>query len=149
VAALTIPTVFASAGAFGEEEKIYQLMPNTSLSGVVNPYMPDRADIKKAWPHPPADPKNIQVGWTEITMGNPWFVELGKAAQRGAKEHGFTVDMQIADSDLQRQCAQIDTFITQKERHHRRRSDEHAWRQQLRQQGGGRGHSRGYCRDCA
>ena len=95
-------------------EAIYALLPNTALSGVVNPYMADRADIKKAWPHAPADPKNIQVGWTEITMGNPWFVELGKGAQREAAKTGFTIDMQIADSDLQRQCSQIDTFITQK-----------------------------------
>ncbi len=109
-ASLSVQTGASAA----EKEKIYTLMPNTALSGVVDPYMPDRASISKAWPKAPADPKNIQVGWSEITMGNPWFVELGKGAQRTAAKDGFTIDMQVADSDLQRQCSQIDTFITQK-----------------------------------
>lgn len=106
---------FAGVAAHAaDKEKIYSLMPNTSLSGVIDPQMPDRTSIKKAWPKTPADPKNIKVGWTEITMGNPWFVELGKGAQRTAKKYGMTVDMQVADGDLQRQCSHIDTFVTRK-----------------------------------
>jgi ribose transport system substrate-binding protein len=97
-----------------EKEKIYALMPNTSLSGVVDPYMADRASIKKAWPKTPADPAHVQVGWTEITLGNPWFIELKKGAERVGAKYGFNIDFQVADGDLQRQCSHIDTFITKK-----------------------------------
>ncbi len=100
--------------AAAEKDKIYSLMPNTALSGVIDPDMPDRASLNKAWPKKPADPHNIQVGWTEITMGSPWFVELAKGARRTAAKEGFKLDLQVADSDLQRQCSQIDTFITNK-----------------------------------
>lgn len=111
---LAAAAAWPSAASAQAEAEIYKLMPNTALSGVINPYMPDRASIAKAWPKMPKDPKNIQIGWTEITLGNPWFVELAKGAQRTAKSDGFSLDMQVADNDLQKQCAQIDTFITQR-----------------------------------
>ncbi len=107
---------FAAAqnAASGDKADIYKLMPNTALSGLIDPNMPDRTDIKKAWPKKPADPNKIKVGWTEITMGNPFFVELIKGAKREAQGSKLDLDVQVADSDLQRQCSQIDTFITQK-----------------------------------
>jgi ribose transport system substrate-binding protein len=106
-------TLAASAAAYAKEE-IYSLMPNTALSGVIDPYMVDRADIKKAWPKKPADPAHLKVGWTEITLGNPWFVELAKGVRQTSAKYGFITDMQVADGDLQRQCSQIDNFVTRK-----------------------------------
>jgi ribose transport system substrate-binding protein len=103
----------APAGA-AEQAKIYTLMPNTSLSGVIDPNMPDRSAIKKAWPKKAADPKQLKVGWSEITMGGPWFVELAKGAKQTSAKYGFATDMQVADGDLQRQCSQIDNFVTRK-----------------------------------
>jgi ribose transport system substrate-binding protein len=100
------------AAAAQDVEKIYTLMPNTALSGVLDPNMPDRKDIQKAWPKTPADPAKIKVGWSEITMGNPFFVEIAKGAQKTAEKYGFAFDLQVADGDLQRQCSHIDTFIT-------------------------------------
>lgn len=102
-----------SAAAYAKEE-IYSLMPNTALSGVIDPYMADRADVKKAWPKKPADPAHLKVGWTEITLGNPWFVELAKGVRQTSGKYGFVTDMQVADGDLQRQCSQIDNFVTRK-----------------------------------
>jgi ribose transport system substrate-binding protein len=93
-------------------DKIYELLPNTALSGVIDPNLPDRTDIAKAWPKKPADPAKIKIGWSEITMGNPFFVELIKGATKTAEKYGLSLDVQVADGDLQRQCSHIDTFIT-------------------------------------
>ena len=111
--AMTLPAGFAAAQDDADKPEIYRLMPDTALSGLVDPYMPDRTDIEKAWPKEPADPNDIKVGWTEITMGNPFFVELIKGAERAAADTNLSLDVQVADGDLQRQCAHIDTFITQ------------------------------------
>lgn len=92
---------------------IYKLLPKVSLSGVLDPNMPDRKDIPKAWPKKPKDPKNIVIGWTEITLGNPWFAAIKQVAEAKAKEYGFTLKFLVADSDVSKQSAQIDTFITQ------------------------------------
>lgn len=104
----------APARAADQSGSIYSLLPNTALSGVINPNMPDRTDIPKAWPKKPADAKTIRIGWTDITLNNPWFVDLIDTAKRVAPEQGFAVDVQIADGSLERQCSQIDTFITNK-----------------------------------
>ncbi len=104
----------APAQAADQPGSIYSLLPNTALSGVINPNMADRTDIPKAWPKKPADPKTIRIGWTDITLNNPWFVDLIDTAKRVAPEQGFAVDVQIADGSLEQQCSQIDTFITNK-----------------------------------
>ncbi|MBR8408547.1 MULTISPECIES: sugar ABC transporter substrate-binding protein [Burkholderia cepacia complex] len=94
--------------------KIYTLLPNTALSGVVDPALPDRTAVRKAWPKQPANPNQLKIGWTDITLGNPWFVELIKGARQSAAKYGYSIDVQVADGDLQRQCAQIDNFVTRK-----------------------------------
>ena len=93
---------------------IYSLLPNTALSGIVDPNMPDRASEKKAWPKSPANVNQLRIGWTEITLGNPWFVDLIRVAKRDAAADHMTLDVEVADGDLQRQCSQIDTFVTKK-----------------------------------
>lgn len=105
---------WAAARAADAPASIYALMPNTALSGVIDPSMADRTDIPKAWPKTPANPKEIRVGWTDITLNNPWFVDLIDTAKRVAAEKGFKLDVQISDGSLETQCSQIDTFITNK-----------------------------------
>ena len=107
-------TAQSSTNPASGKPAIYGLLPNTALSGVVDPDMPDRAAINKAWPKTPKDPKQLEIGWTEITLGNPWFVDLIRTAKRVAAEKGMSLDVEVADGDLQRQCSQIDTFITKK-----------------------------------
>jgi ribose transport system substrate-binding protein len=98
-----------------EIAEIYKLNvpPKTCLSGVIGPNLEDRAAIAKAWPKTPKDPKKIVIGWTEITLGNPWFVEMAKAAKAKAAEYGFELNMLVADSSVEKQSSQIDSFITQ------------------------------------
>jgi ribose transport system substrate-binding protein len=114
VTAVALAIVCAAAPVAHSKEKIYSMLPNTALSGVVDPSMPDRTDVKKAWPKTPANAQHVKVGWTEITMGNPWFVELAKGAKNTAAKYGFQIDVQVADGDLERQCSQIDNFVTRK-----------------------------------
>jgi ribose transport system substrate-binding protein len=113
-ASVALALAVCASEASAAKEEIYTLMPNTALSGVIDPYMADRTDIKKAWPKKPADPAHLKVGWTEITLGNPWFVELAKGVKQTSAKYGFITDMQVADGDLQRQCSHIDNFVTRK-----------------------------------
>jgi ribose transport system substrate-binding protein len=84
MAALGASSFVPHPSAAQEKPKIYSLLPNTALSGVVDPAMPDRKNINKAWPKIPKDQNQIQIGWTEITLGNPWFVDLIRTAKRAA-----------------------------------------------------------------
>lgn len=103
----------AAAARADDRPAIYSHLPNTALSGVIDPGMADRAAIPKALPKQPKDPKNIVIGWTEITLGNPWFVEVVEAAKRKAQEYGgYTLDVQVADGDPSKTSAQFDAFIT-------------------------------------
>jgi ribose transport system substrate-binding protein len=111
LAAIATTLAFSVVGA-AEPNKIYTLLPDTALSGVDDPHMPDRAAIRKAWPKKPTDPKNIKVGWAEMASSIPYFIEQDKSAQRTAKKYGMTIDFQSAEGDLQRQCSEIDTFVT-------------------------------------
>lgn len=101
-----------SGGASPGKAEIYTLLPNTALSGVADPDMADRKSVNKAWPKTPKDLNHLRIGWTEITLGNPWFVDLIRIAKRESATKGMSLDVEVADSDLQRQCSQIDTFIT-------------------------------------
>lgn len=113
-AALALGVALTASSAVNAKEKIYTLLPNTALSGVLDPDMADRIGVNKAWPKKVVDPRSLKIGWTEITMGNPWFVELIKGARQASSKYGFALDVQVADGDLQRQCSQIDNFVTRK-----------------------------------
>lgn len=100
-----------SAWAEGKHE-IYTLLPNSALSGVIDPEMADRSDIAKALPTAPRDPGDkLVIGWTEITLGNPWFVAVVDTAKAKADEYGYELDVQVADGDPAKTSAQIDAFI--------------------------------------
>ncbi|MBD9455004.1 MULTISPECIES: sugar ABC transporter substrate-binding protein [unclassified Rhizobium] len=108
--ALILPGVATAA----DKHELYSHLPNTALSGVIDSQMASRASIAKALPKTPKDPNKIVIGWTEITLGNPWFVEVVEAAKRKAKEYGgFTIDVQVADGDPSKTSAHFDSFIAQ------------------------------------
>ncbi|WP_273786555.1 sugar ABC transporter substrate-binding protein [Brucella intermedia] len=112
-AAALLFTALSGPAFAADKHELYSHMPNTALSGVIDPQMDDRADIAKALPKTPKDSKNIVIGWTEITAGNAWFVEVVEAAKRKAAEYGgYTIDVQIADGDPSKTSAHFDSFIT-------------------------------------
>ena len=91
---------------------VFDLLPNTALSGFFNPHdIPDRTDIDMALPFVPADPNNIVIGWTEITLSDAWFVAAYEEARRQTNERGWTLHFDVAEHDLALQSAQIDSFI--------------------------------------
>lgn len=112
---------FAVAAALGlaagvafaaEKHPIYQKLPHSSLVGLIDPQMDSRADIEKALPKGPKDyGDKLEIGWTEITLGNPWFVSVVDVAKKKAEEYGYDLDVQVADGDPARTSAQVDTFI--------------------------------------
>ncbi|QFQ86688.1 substrate-binding domain-containing protein [Paracoccus kondratievae] len=95
-----------------DKAEIYTLMPNSALSGVIDPQMASRADIPKALPTALRNPEDsLIIGWSEITLGNPWFIEVVESARAKAAEYGYEVDVQVADGDPARTSAQFDAFI--------------------------------------
>lgn len=111
-AALALSAVTATAA---EKYEIYKLLPNSALSGVIDPDLADRSTVAKALPTTPRDnSKKLVIGWTEITLGNPWFVSVVDTAKAKAKEYGYELDVQVADGDPAKTSAQIDAFIAKK-----------------------------------
>lgn len=111
--ALLASAAMLSGPAWAEgKHEIYTLLPNSALSGVIDPDMADRSDIAKALPTAPRDPGDkLVIGWTEITLGNPWFVSVVDTAKAKAAEYGYELDVQVADGDPAKTSAQIDAFI--------------------------------------
>lgn len=92
---------------------IYELLPKTSLSGITNPNMENRTNINKALPKTPKDPKKIVIGWSEVTLDNPWFVNLINSAKKTAANYGYDLRVQVAGGKLDKQSQAIDSFISQ------------------------------------
>ena len=113
LAAFVVAALFVTSAQAGEKHKIYTLMPHIALSGIVDPSMPDRKDIDKAWPKKPADAKKIRIGWTEINQVSDWFIGVRISAEAEAKKYGYELSFLIADDDANNQSQHIDTFITQ------------------------------------
>jgi ribose transport system substrate-binding protein len=105
-------SIFSVAAQTKDVPAVYKMLPKNSLSGVYDPNMKDRLDVPKAWPKTPKDRKKITIGWTEITLGNPWFVAVKFEAEKLAKKYGFDLSFLVADSDVQKQSQQIETFVT-------------------------------------
>ncbi|WP_170386358.1 sugar ABC transporter substrate-binding protein [Ruegeria atlantica] len=105
---LAVPTL-ASAE---DKHEIYTLLPQTSLVGLIDPNMDSRADIAKALPESPGQyGDKLSIGWTEITLGNPWFVGLIDDAKKAAEKYGYELDVQVADGDPAKTSSHVDTFI--------------------------------------
>lgn len=105
----------ATTAIAADKHEIYTLLPNSALSGVIDPAMADRSAIEKALPSTTRDPsKKLVIGWTEITLGNPWFVSVVDSAKAKANEFGYVLDVQVADGDPAKTSAQIDAFIAKK-----------------------------------
>ncbi|WDZ79097.1 sugar ABC transporter substrate-binding protein (plasmid) [Ensifer adhaerens] len=111
-AALAFATTTATAA---DKHEIYKLLPNSALSGVIEPKLADRSEMPKGLPAGPRDKsKKLVIGWTEITLGNPWFVSVVDTAKAKANEYGYELDVQVADGDPAKTSAQIDAFIAKK-----------------------------------
>jgi ribose transport system substrate-binding protein len=103
----------SAAAADADLHEIYKILPKVPLSGVFDPNMADRSNIEKAFPVKAKDPNNVVIGWSEITLANPWFVAVADEAKRLSKDYGFELKFLVADFDIQKQSQHIDTFITQ------------------------------------
>lgn len=110
-ATLALTALLAGPAAAQTRHPLYQLIPNTALSGLVDPHMVDRSQVDKALPLKQRGAR-LRIGWTEITLGNPWFVSMIDDARSLAERYGYDLQVQVADSDVARQSAQVDNFIT-------------------------------------
>jgi ribose transport system substrate-binding protein len=105
-------TSATQSGSTSTMHPLYQMLPDTCLSGVMNPdTLEDRSNINKALPFEPKDKNNVVIGWTEITQSDPWFVSVYDSAKARAAEYGYTLYFDVADGDLQKQSAHIDSYI--------------------------------------
>jgi len=111
ITALAMASLIGTCAWATPKHEIYRLMPNTALSGVIDPDMPDRTAINKALPLKKKG-ERLRIGWTEITLGNPWFVSMIDDSKTIAKQYNYDIELQVADSDVAKQSAQVDNFIT-------------------------------------
>ncbi|QXZ17165.1 sugar ABC transporter substrate-binding protein [Pseudomonas sp. AO-1] len=111
ITSLAMASLIGTCAWATPKHEIYRLMPNTALSGVIDPDMPDRTAINKALPLKKKG-ERLRIGWTEITLGNPWFVSMIDDSKTIAKQYNYDIELQVADSDVAKQSAQVDNFIT-------------------------------------
>jgi len=111
ITTLALASLIGTHAWAAPKHEIYSLMPNTALSGVIDPDMPDRTSINKALPLKKKG-ERLRIGWTEITLGNPWFVSMIDDSKTIAKKYNYDIELQVADSDVAKQSAQVDNFIT-------------------------------------
>ncbi|WP_285434354.1 sugar ABC transporter substrate-binding protein [Pseudomonas sp. fls2-241-R2A-110] len=111
ITTLALASLIGTQAWAAPKHEIYSLMPNTALSGVIDPDMPDRSSINKALPLKKRG-ERLRIGWTEITLGNPWFVSMIDDSKAIAKKYNYDIELQVADSDVAKQSAQVDNFIT-------------------------------------
>lgn len=111
ITTLALASLIGAHAWAAPKHEIYSLMPNTALSGVIDPDMPDRTAINKALPLKKKG-ERLRIGWTEITLGNPWFVSMIDDSKTIAKQYNYDIELQVADSDVAKQSAQVDNFIT-------------------------------------
>ncbi|WP_455888046.1 sugar ABC transporter substrate-binding protein [Pseudomonas rustica] len=111
ITTVTLATLIGTHAWAASKHEIYSLIPNTALSGVIDPDMPDRTSINKALPLKKKG-ERLRIGWTEITLGNPWFVSMIDDSKIIAKKYNYDIELQVADSDVAKQSAQVDNFIT-------------------------------------
>ncbi len=111
ITTLALASLIGTQAWAAPKHEIYSLIPNTALSGVIDPDMPDRTSINKALPLKKKG-ERLRIGWTEITLGNPWFVSMIDDSKTIAKKYNYDIELQVADSDVAKQSAQVDNFIT-------------------------------------
>lgn len=104
LATFGLATLLAGPTAAEARHPLYQLIPNTALSGLVDPQMADRTDIDKGLPLKQKG-ERLRIGWTDITLGNPWFVSMIDDARSLAERYGYDMQVQVADGDVARQSA--------------------------------------------
>lgn len=106
----------ADSGILSDEEAtaaLEEMMPETCLSGFLTlNSVQDRSDVDKALPFKAKDPNKVVIGWTEQTLGDPWFVSVGDSCKKYAKEYGFDLNFDVADFDLSTQSSHIDSYIS-------------------------------------
>lgn len=112
VLSLFATPALAQDAAAATASELYGLLPKISLTGIIDPAsLPDRADVNKAWPKQLKDSKTVTIGWTDISLANPWFVAVKDSAEKEAAALGFNLTYLLADSDVQKQSQQIESFI--------------------------------------
>ncbi|MEN3929465.1 substrate-binding domain-containing protein [Microvirga sp. W0021] len=61
----------------------------------------------------PATAKDV-IGASLLTQSHPFYIDLGEAMKKEAEKQGVTLDISIANQDLNKQLADIEDFITKK-----------------------------------
>lgn len=61
----------------------------------------------------PAEAAGV-IGASLLTQQHPFYIELGRAMQEEAKKDGVTLQVSIANQDLNKQIADVEDFITKK-----------------------------------
>lgn len=90
--------------------EIYTMTNRVALSAVESPIWEDRSKVNKALPK--EKKQKITIGWTEFTLGTPFFVAMVESAKATAAKLGYELKVQVADGSLEKQSAQFDAFVS-------------------------------------
>jgi ribose transport system substrate-binding protein len=97
----------AGAGTTPEGQTDYRDM------GKVDAEQEDRSGLEKALnKNKLKKPEDITIGFSQFTMGNPYFAQEVKTAEAVSKEYGFNFIATDGLDDMQKQSSDFDTLIS-------------------------------------
>ncbi len=91
--------------------EIYTVTDRNSLSGLVSPDVEDRSGIDKALPT--ETKSDLTVAFSIGQMGSEFFTIMLESAQARCEEYGYEFIWTNADSSVDKQIADVESFIAQ------------------------------------
>lgn len=92
--------------------EIYTVPDRNSLSGLVSPDVADRSEIDKALPEAGTKKSDLTVAFSIGQMGSEFFTIMIDAAQEKCKQYGYQFEWTNADSSVDKQIADVESFIS-------------------------------------
>jgi ribose transport system substrate-binding protein len=112
--AASAPAAESSAPAAAEQsslDKLLAMKDRLPLNGIQPKVLEYRSSIEKATNV--EQKSDVTIGWCMSTLGASFFEEMLSYAQDKCDEYGYTLLVSNADSNLETQTTQIDSYITQ------------------------------------
>ena len=107
----TADTTASTDSAETEIAEIYTVTDRNSLSGLVSPLVADRSGINKALPEPGTTKSDLTVAFSIGQMGAEFFTIMVETAQKKCEEYGYEFLWTSADSSIDKQIADVESFI--------------------------------------
>ena len=111
-AKLDIPAV-PDLGGMTSLEWLLTREDKLSLGGIAPDHYESRADVYKGLDQVDPNDDEVVIGWIDISLGAPWFLEVVGSAKARAEEYGYKLLSYDSNFDLTTQTQQVENLMAQ------------------------------------